>query len=52
MTDFFRNGAILVECKTLRHVVAQESEAEVGGLLHNDRMEIPMRNSLEALGHT
>ena len=49
---FFRNGAILVECKTLRHVVASAAEAEIGIVLHTSRMAIPIRNKLEALGHT
>ena len=29
------NGAILVECKTLRHVVSSSAEAEVAGIFHN-----------------
>ena len=32
---YFRNGEILVECKTLRYVVASSAEAEVCGVLHN-----------------
>jgi hypothetical protein len=45
------NGAILVECKTLRHVVASAAEAEVGGIFHNAQMAIPIRNMLTRLGH-
>ena len=29
------NGAILVECKTIRHVVSSAAEAETGGVFHN-----------------
>ena len=46
------NGAIMVECKTLRHVVASAAEAEVAGVFHNTRMAIPIRHLLHSLGHT
>ena len=36
------NGAILVECKTLRHVVASAAEAETAGVFHNAQMSIPI----------
>jgi hypothetical protein len=45
------NGAILVECKTLRHVVSSAAEAETGGLFQNAQVAIPIRHILEALGH-
>ena len=45
------NGAILVECKTLRHVVASAAEAETAGIFHNTQMSIPLRRILQALGH-
>ena len=45
------NGAILVECKTILHVVASAAEAETAGLFHNAQMCIPIRNILIALGH-
>ena len=45
------NGAIHVECKTLKHVVASAAEAETGGLFINSQLAIPIRQSLEALGH-
>ena len=45
------NGAILIECRTLRHVVASAAEAEVGGLFHNAQTAIPLRNMLINLGH-
>ena len=45
------NGAILVECKTLRHVVSSAAEAEVAGIFHNAQAAIPIRTLLEALNH-
>ena len=45
------NGAILVECKTLRHVVSSSSEAEVAGVYHNAGMAIPIRFFLQCLNH-
>jgi len=32
------NGAIHVECKTLKHVVASAAEVETGGLSHNGKI--------------
>ena len=45
------NAPILVECKTLRSVVASAAEAETGGLFHNGQTIIHIRRLLEALGH-
>ena len=45
------NGAILVECKTLRHVVASAAEAETAGVFHNAHTAIPLRTILTALHH-
>jgi hypothetical protein len=45
------NGPILVECKTLTHVVTSAAEAETGGLFHNGQTIIPIRIALEELGH-
>ena len=45
------NGAILVECKTLRHVVSSSAEAEVAGIFHNAGMAVPIRYMLESLNH-
>lgn len=46
------NAAILVECKTLRHVVASSAEAETAGLFHNAQRAVPIRYMLSKLGHT
>ena len=45
------NGAIHVECRTLKHVVASAAEAETGGLFANSQLALPIRQSLHALGH-
>jgi hypothetical protein len=45
------NGAIHVECKTLRHVLSSAAEAETGGIFHNAQIAIPIRTLLHALGH-
>ena len=45
------NGAIHIECKTLRHVVSSAAEAEVGGVFHNAQIALPIRILLEAFHH-
>ena len=45
------NGAILIECKTLRHVVASSAEAETAGIFHNAQTAVPIRHMLNELGH-
>ena len=45
------NGAILLKCKKLRHVVASSAEAESVGLFHNTQVAIPMRYILTNIGH-
>ena len=45
------NGAILVECKTLRHMVSSSAESEVAGIYHNSGIAIPIRQTLQALNH-
>jgi hypothetical protein len=45
------NGAILIECKTLRHVVASSAEAETAGIFHNAQISMPIRYVLKQLGH-
>ena len=46
-----QNAPILVECKTLRHVVASAAEAETGALFHNGQNIIAIRRILETLNH-
>ena len=45
------NAPILTECRTLRYVVASAAEAETGGIFHNARTAIPIRQTLTALNH-
>ena len=45
------NGAILIECTTLRHVVSSAAEAGVGALFHNARVAFPIKQLLEDIGH-
>ena len=45
------NGAIIIECKTFRHVVSSSAESEVAGIYHNSGIAIPIRQTLQALNH-
>jgi hypothetical protein len=45
------NAGVLVERKTIRHVVASAAEAEVAGIFLNAQQIIPIRRILHALGH-
>ena len=45
------NGAILIECRTLKNVVSSAAEAETGGVFHNAKTAIPIRHILTQLGH-
>ena len=44
-------GPILIECKTLRNVVASSAEVKVAGILHNAQVAIPICHILQLLGH-
>ena len=48
----YTNGALLVECKTLRHVVASSAEAETARVFHNAQTAVPIRYMLQHLGHS
>ena len=45
------NGAILVECKGIKHVVSSSAEAETAGLFHNAQMALPIRYILNSIGY-
>ena len=45
------NGAILLECKTIRHVVSSAAEAETHGVFQNAKLAVSLRNILIQLGH-
>ena len=47
----YANAATLVECKTLKHVVASSAEAETAGVFHNAQHAIPLRYMLTQLQH-
>ena len=46
------NGAIHVECKTLRRVVSSAAETETAGVYHNAQVVLPIKIVLQALNHT
>ena len=45
------NGPILIECKTIRHVVSSAAEAETHGVFQNAKIAVSLRNILKELGH-
>mmetsp|Transcript_13683 Transcript_13683/g.16644 ORF Transcript_13683/g.16644 Transcript_13683/m.16644 type:complete len:132 (+) Transcript_13683:573-968(+) len=45
------NGAILVQCSTLKNVVGSAAESECGGCYHNATTAIPIRVTLEELDY-
>ena len=45
------NGAIHVECKTIRHVVSSAAEAETNGAFENALVKVNIQNLLHAMGH-
>ena len=45
------NGAIHIECRSLRHVVSSAAEAETNGVFQNAKLAVPMRQILEEMGH-
>lgn len=45
------NGAVLNVSTILKVVVSSAAEAEYGGIFHNAKLAVPMRTTLEELGH-
>ena len=45
------NGPLLIECRTIRSVVASSAESKIEGLFHNAQISIPICIMLEALDH-
>ena len=41
-SNFYITAAIIIECKTLRHVVASSADAETAGAFHNAQCAIPI----------
>jgi hypothetical protein len=50
-SKYDKNGAIMIECRTLRNVVTSAAEAETHGVFYNAKQAIPLRHILEQLGH-
>ena len=40
-----------MECRLLKHVVISAAEAEYGTLFHNSQLSVPIKVTLEELGH-
>lgn len=45
------NGPVYIMTKMLRNIMASAAEAEVGSTFKNTRESIPMRTTLEEMGH-
>ena len=45
------NGAILIECKTIKNVVTSAAEAETKGVFNNDKTAVGIRNLLIQMNH-
>ena len=46
------NGILYVVCKILRNIMASAAEAELGALLLNCQEAVPIRITLEEMGHS
>ena len=47
----FSNGAVLTLSSIIKHVLASASEAELAAMFYNSREAIPLRITLEEMGH-
>ena len=47
----FVNGAILVECKTLKYIVASSAKIETAAAFQNSQISLPIRHMLNSMGH-
>ena len=45
------NGAILIECRTIRNVVSSAAEAETHGVFNNAKTGVSIRHLLHEMGH-
>jgi hypothetical protein len=45
------NGAILIICTVLKHVISLAAEAEIGAVFINAKEGAVLRTTLEELGH-
>ena len=46
------NGPILTECRTVRNVISSAAAAEIIGIHHNNRLDVPIKTVLIELGHS
>ena len=46
-----RNGALHVECRLLRRIMASAAEAEIAGVFRNCQTSVPIRTTLQELCH-
>ena len=47
----FNNGAVLTVSTIIKHVMASASEAELAAMFYNSREALPLRVTLEEMGH-
>ena len=47
----FQNGAVLTLSSIIKHIMASASEAELAAMFYNSREAIPLRVTLEEMGH-
>ena len=49
--ESFNNGAIITISKIIKHVMSSASEAETVAIFYNCKAALPLRVSLEEMGH-
>ena len=49
--ESFNNGAIMALSKIIKHVMFSASEAETAAIFYNYKSALPLRISLEEMGH-
>ena len=49
--ESFNNGSIMALSKIIKHVMSSASEAETAAILYNCKEALPLRVSLEEMGH-
>ena len=49
--EIFNNGSVMTLSKIIKHVLASASEAETAALFYNCKAAIPLRLTLEEMGH-
>ena len=49
--EIFNNGAIITLSKIIKHVILSASEAETAAIFYNFKAALPLRVSLEDIGH-